>query len=118
VKELVTLLGEADTFEIKRRIDYTLNTVIEQSGEQVSPLHLSTNTELNHKQRSRILSTSLWDPFRACVRLSSFSQDVLNLFAGTGAGEDWLFKASLLVTVTKLVEVIISHYSMDAFTPM
>ncbi|KAJ7180251.1 armadillo-type protein [Mycena crocata] len=38
VAELVKLLGEADTLEMKRRIDYTLNVVIEQSGERISDL--------------------------------------------------------------------------------
>ncbi|KAF7352662.1 Importin N-terminal domain-containing protein [Mycena venus] len=72
VSELVRLLGEADTLEIKRRVDYTLNAVIEQSGERISDL-VNIITEPLPR---------LW----------------------TGAGEDWLFKASLLVTVTKLVE--------------
>ncbi|KAJ7276541.1 armadillo-type protein [Mycena haematopus] len=72
VTELVRLLGQADTLEIKRRIDYTLNAVIEQSGERISDLATIVTGPL----------PGLW----------------------TGAGEDWLFKASLLVTVTKLVE--------------
>ncbi|KAF7301791.1 Importin N-terminal domain-containing protein [Mycena indigotica] len=38
VSELVKLLGEVDTFEMKRRVDYTLNVVIEQAGERISDL--------------------------------------------------------------------------------
>ncbi|KAJ7178998.1 armadillo-type protein [Mycena filopes] len=72
VTELVRLLGEADTLEIKRRIDYTLNAVIEQSGERISDLVSIITKPL----------PELW----------------------TGAEDDWLFKGSLLVTVTKLVE--------------
>ncbi|KAJ7765016.1 armadillo-type protein [Mycena maculata] len=72
VKELVQLLGEADTFEIKRRVDYTLNAVIVQSGDRISDL------------------------------VDIIVEPLPGLWAG--AGEDWLFKASLLVTVTKLVE--------------
>ncbi|KAK7054202.1 importin N-terminal domain-containing protein [Favolaschia claudopus] len=72
VDRLVHLMSEADTFEIKRRIDYTLNAVIEQSGERISDLVSIIVGPL----------PKLW----------------------TGADEDWLFKSSLLVTVTKLVE--------------
>ncbi|KAJ7929923.1 armadillo-type protein [Mycena leptocephala] len=72
VEELVKLLGEADTLEIKRRVDHTLNAVIEQSGERISDFVNIITEPL----------PGLW----------------------TGAGEDWLFKGSLLVTVTKLVE--------------
>ncbi|KAJ7368449.1 armadillo-type protein [Mycena albidolilacea] len=72
VKQLVLLLGEADTLEIKRRIDYTLNAVIEQSGERISDLVSIITGPL----------PGLW----------------------TAAAEDWLFKGSLLVTMTKLVE--------------
>ena len=35
VSELVKLMGEADTMESKRRIDNTLNSIIEQSGDRV-----------------------------------------------------------------------------------
>ncbi|KAF7332027.1 Importin N-terminal domain-containing protein [Mycena kentingensis (nom. inval.)] len=35
VAELVALLGEVDTFEMKRRVDYTLNVVIEQAGDEI-----------------------------------------------------------------------------------
>lgn len=43
VSELINLMGEADSFESKRRIDNTLNVVIEQVKEMVivrPPLHL------------------------------------------------------------------------------
>jgi hypothetical protein len=40
VSELIRLLGEADTFESKRRIDHSLNVVIEQAGERVAALHV------------------------------------------------------------------------------
>ncbi|KAJ6628769.1 armadillo-type protein [Mycena sp. CBHHK59/15] len=74
VSELVRLLGEADTLEMKRRVDYTLNVVIEQSGERISDFVNIITEPL----------PGLW----------------------TAAGEDWLFKGSLLVTVTKLVGAI------------
>lgn len=35
VIELVKLIGETDTLENKRRVDSTLNTLIEQAGERV-----------------------------------------------------------------------------------
>lgn len=35
ISELVRLIGEAETFESKRRVDNTLNVVIEQTGQQV-----------------------------------------------------------------------------------
>ncbi|KAJ7283929.1 armadillo-type protein [Mycena rebaudengoi] len=72
VEELMKLLGEADTLEIKRRVDYTLNVVIEQSGDRIFEL------------------------------VGFITQPLPGLW--TAAGEDWLFKGSLLVTVTKLVE--------------
>ncbi|KAG6833896.1 hypothetical protein H0H87_007907 [Tephrocybe sp. NHM501043] len=63
VSELIRMMGEADTFESKRRIDHTLNVVIEQVGQLVSPIRMD-------------------------------------------AGEQWLFKSSLLVTVSKLIESV------------
>ncbi|KAJ6598916.1 armadillo-type protein [Mycena vulgaris] len=72
VSELMGLLGKSDTLEIKRRVDYTLNVVIEQAGERISDFINIITGPL----------PALWD----------------------AAGEDWLFKGSLLVTVTKLVE--------------
>ncbi|KAJ7068412.1 armadillo-type protein [Mycena amicta] len=72
VAELVKLLGEVDTFETKRRVDYTLNVVIEQAGERISD-YVSIIT----------------DP------IPRFWMD---------AAEDYAFKCTLLVTVTKLVE--------------
>jgi len=39
VSEMIRLLGEADTFESKRRIDHGLNVLIERTGEQVA-LHI------------------------------------------------------------------------------
>ncbi|KAJ7638980.1 armadillo-type protein [Roridomyces roridus] len=72
VPQLMKLLAEAETLEIKRRVDYTLNVVIEQSGERILDLVSVIVAPL----------PALW----------------------AAAGEDWLFKNSLLVTVTKLVE--------------
>ncbi|KAK2466318.1 hypothetical protein APHAL10511_001960 [Amanita phalloides] len=74
VSELVSLMGEADTMESKRRIDNTLNSVIEQSGDKIIPLINTITAPL----------PQLW----------------------TTARDDWLFKGSLLVTVTRLVESV------------
>jgi hypothetical protein len=41
VTEMIRLLGEADTFESKHRIDHSLNVLIEQAGEQVAAHHIS-----------------------------------------------------------------------------
>ena len=41
VSELIRLLGEADTFESKRRIDHSLNVLIERSGDRVAALYAS-----------------------------------------------------------------------------
>jgi len=46
VSELISLLGEADTFESKRRIDHSLNVLIEQAGAQVAALHVSLTYKL------------------------------------------------------------------------
>lgn len=40
INELVRLIGEVETFESKRRVDNTLNIVIEQTGKQVGPIML------------------------------------------------------------------------------
>ncbi|KAJ3573347.1 hypothetical protein NP233_g2485 [Leucocoprinus birnbaumii] len=72
--QLVRLIGEAETFESKRRVDDTLNVVIEQTGQQISPFVPMIIEPL----------PQLW----------------------SSAGDDWLFKGSLLVTVTKLIEAI------------
>ncbi|KAF9451646.1 ARM repeat-containing protein [Macrolepiota fuliginosa MF-IS2] len=74
ISELVRLIGEAETFESKRRVDNALNVVIEQTGSQISPFVPIIVQPL----------PQLW----------------------ISAGDDWLFKASLLVTVTKLIEAI------------
>lgn len=72
--QLVRLIGEAETFESKRRVDDTLNVVIEQTGPQISPFVPMIIEPL----------PELW----------------------SSAGDDWLFKGSLLVTVTKLIEAL------------
>ncbi|KAF9008940.1 armadillo-type protein [Cyathus striatus] len=74
VSELVRLIGEAETMESKRRVDDTLNAVIEQAGTRIAPF-ISIITEP---------LPQIWH----------------------SAGDDWLFKGSLLVTVTKLVESV------------
>lgn len=75
--ELVRLIGEAETLESKRRVDATLNIVIERSESHIIPFMAIIAEPLPH----------LW----------------------TTAGEDWLLKGSLLVTVTKLVEAVKSE---------
>ncbi|GLB33947.1 putative ARM repeat-containing protein [Lyophyllum shimeji] len=74
VSELIGMMGEADTFESKRRIDHTLNVVIEQVKELIIPF-IATITEPLPK---------LW----------------------IEAGDQWLFKSSLLVTMSKLIESV------------
>ncbi|TFK43406.1 armadillo-type protein [Crucibulum laeve] len=74
VSELVRLIGEAETMESKRRVDTTLNTVIEQAGTRIIPFVPIITEPL----------PQIWN----------------------SAEDDWLFKASLLVTVTKLVESV------------
>ncbi|EKM80164.1 hypothetical protein AGABI1DRAFT_120195 [Agaricus bisporus var. burnettii JB137-S8] len=74
ISQLVHLIGEAESFESKRKIDNALNIVIEQTGQQISPFVPIIVAPL----------PQLWET----------------------AGDDWLFKSSLLVTVTKLIEAI------------
>ncbi|KAF8351332.1 armadillo-type protein [Amanita rubescens] len=84
VSELVNLMGEADTMESKRRIDNTLNSIIEQSG---------------HRVRTPAFTATMYVAFY----LSIIDSD---RHLGTSAGEDWLFKGSLLVTITRLIEAV------------
>ncbi|KAF9476494.1 ARM repeat-containing protein [Pholiota conissans] len=79
VPQLIQIMAEADTLESKRKVDQSLNTVIEQSGALILPF-IATITEP---------IPQLWHT----------------------ADKDFLFKASLLVTVTKLVEAIKEHSS-------
>ncbi|KAF9464415.1 armadillo-type protein [Collybia nuda] len=74
VSELIQLMGEADTFESKRRVDHSLNVVIEQAGPRITPFITAITEPL----------PKLW----------------------IEAGDQWLFKSSLLVTVTKLIESV------------
>ncbi|KAF8974448.1 armadillo-type protein [Flammula alnicola] len=79
VPQLIQLMAEADTLESKRKVDQSLNTIIEQSGTLILPF-MATITEP---------IPQLW----------------------VTAENDFLFKASLLVTVTKLVEAVKEHSS-------
>ncbi|KAG6911227.1 hypothetical protein DXG01_003094 [Tephrocybe rancida] len=90
VSELIGMMGEADTFESKRRIDHTLNVVIEQVGQLVSPEKLSPILSL---------TTLKIVPFIATI-----TQPLPQLW--TEAGDQWLFKSSLLVTMSKLIESV------------
>ncbi|KAG5716692.1 Importin-11 [Termitomyces sp. T112] len=74
VSELITMMGEADTFESKRRIDHTLNVVIEQVGQLIVPF------------------------------IAVITQPLPQLWVE--AGDQWLFKSSLLVTMSKLIESV------------
>ncbi|KJA30164.1 hypothetical protein HYPSUDRAFT_125792 [Hypholoma sublateritium FD-334 SS-4] len=79
IPQLIQLITEADTLESKRKIDQSLNTIIEQSGALILPF-ITTITEP---------IPQLW----------------------LAAENDFLFKASLLVTVTKLVEAVKEYSS-------
>ncbi|PIL37210.1 hypothetical protein GSI_00903 [Ganoderma sinense ZZ0214-1] len=74
---LVQLTAEADSLEAKRRINDSLNTVIERVEARIIPL------------------------------IGMVAEPIPQLW--TAAGEDWLFKACLLVTVEKLVESAKEH---------
>jgi hypothetical protein len=51
VSELVRLIGEAETFESKRRIDHSLNVVIEQAGARVTVTFITPERPLNVSPR-------------------------------------------------------------------
>lgn len=74
VAELIEMMGEADTFESKRKIDHSLNVVIEQMKELIIPF------------------------------INAITQPLPKLWME--AGDQWLFKSSLLVTVSKLIESV------------
>ncbi len=99
-------MGEADTMESKRRIDNTLNSIIEQSGDRVRTPFWSfcmaviiwTSDSTFHKRYHSAFTATM------CVAFYLSTIDS-NHHLGTSAGEDWLFKGSLLVTITRLIEV-------------
>ncbi|KAG0701790.1 hypothetical protein DFH29DRAFT_999976 [Suillus ampliporus] len=74
--ELVKLMGEVDTMEVKQHLAKSLNVVIECAGPQITP----------HTQMISEGIPQLW----------------------TAAGEEWLFKAQLLVVMTSLISVAIN----------
>ncbi|KAL4076110.1 ARM repeat-containing protein [Scleroderma citrinum] len=77
VSELVKLMHEVDTTEMKQRLAKSLNVIIERSDSHITP----------HIQMVAECIPGLW----------------------TSAGEDWLFKALLLVVVTSLVTSAKEH---------
>ncbi|KAF8914040.1 armadillo-type protein [Gymnopilus junonius] len=79
VPQLIQIMAEAETLESKRKVDQSLNTIIEQSG-------------------------TLMIPFMGII-----TGPIPQLWVA--AEGDFLFKASLLVTVTKLVEAVKDHSS-------
>ncbi|KIK67986.1 hypothetical protein GYMLUDRAFT_36796 [Collybiopsis luxurians FD-317 M1] len=74
VDELMNLIGEANTFDSKRKVDDALNVVIDRAGAKIIPLVPLISGPI----------PALW----------------------TEADDDWLFKSSLLVTMTNLVKAI------------
>ncbi|PPR07214.1 hypothetical protein CVT26_012647 [Gymnopilus dilepis] len=74
VPQLMQIMAEADTLESKRKVDESLNTIIEQSGTLITPF------------------------------MQVITEPIPQLWVD--AEGDFLFKASLLVTVTKLVEAV------------
>lgn len=81
VTELVKLMGEADTMEVKQRLAKSLNVMIERAGPRITP----------HAQMISEGIPQLW----------------------TAAGDEWLFKAQLLVVVTSLVSAMKEHSSLN-----
>ncbi|KIJ70097.1 hypothetical protein HYDPIDRAFT_178457 [Hydnomerulius pinastri MD-312] len=79
VTELVKLMGEADTMEMKQRLAKCLSVVIERADQHIVP----------HIQMIAEGIPTLW----------------------TAAGEEWLFKAQLLVVVTSLISSSKEHSS-------
>ncbi|KAH9482382.1 Importin-11 [Psilocybe cubensis] len=79
IPQLIQIMAEAETLESKRKVDESLNTVIQQSGTLVLPF------------------------------ISVITEPIPQLWVS--AEGDFLFKASLLDTVTKLVEAVKEHSS-------
>ncbi|KAF9226602.1 ARM repeat-containing protein [Gyrodon lividus] len=79
VTELMELMSEADTMEMKQRLAKSLNVVIERADKEI----------IQHAQMIAEGVPALW----------------------TAAGEEWLFKAQLLVVVTSLVKSLKEHSS-------
>ena len=115
IGQLVQLIGEAETLESKRRVDTALNAVIEKTGHQVgfTFIWIDFFTRLYTLDITFRVDdcwtppSSMWVADR--IKLS-LELDLTS--TGSSAGDDWLFKASLLVTVTKLVEAIKEQSSM------
>ncbi|KAJ3989631.1 armadillo-type protein [Lentinula detonsa] len=74
VTQLMSLIGEANTFDSKRKVDDALNVVIDRAGKQIIPLVPLITSPI----------PELW----------------------TEADDDFLFKSSLLVTMTNVVKAI------------
>ncbi|KAJ4481713.1 armadillo-type protein [Lentinula edodes] len=74
VAQLMSLIGEANTFDSKRKVDDALNVVIDRAGKQIIPLVPLITGPI----------PELWRE----------------------ADDDWLFKSSLLVTMTNVVKAI------------
>jgi hypothetical protein len=104
VAELVRLIGEADTFEGKRRISHSLNVVIEQAGSRVSLSFISLSLPKFSTQIVPFMAMIVGPLPQLCKQIFMPLAETLTFESGTEAGEQWLFKSSLLVTVTNLVE--------------
>ncbi|KAF9569336.1 ARM repeat-containing protein [Agrocybe pediades] len=74
VPHLIKIMAEADTLESKRKVDESLNIIIEQSGMRILPF------------------------------MNVITEPIPQLWMSSE--DDYLFKASLLVTVTKVVEAV------------
>ncbi|KAF5390622.1 hypothetical protein D9757_002665 [Collybiopsis confluens] len=93
VAELMSLIGEANTFDSKRKVDDALNVVIDRAGPKVP-----------HPSRKKYSSVDFRLQIIPLVPL--ISSPIPDLCIGTEADDDWLFKSSLLVTMTNLVKAI------------
>ncbi|KAG5221563.1 ARM repeat-containing protein [Salix suchowensis] len=106
VSELVKLLSEAETADTKRQIAKSLNIVIQQSGTEVFQHAIAAKARPLRRSIGNAYGANDNGPpcFAMLVAPSTTHRPMLlNILLGTSVGDDWLFKSTLLGTVTNLL---------------